>query len=307
MGRTAHIKYYRENYPDDYLYYESLQDFQEEQCYPSQVKNKKVLFVFGDSWTNLRYLPHRKNDWCYLLKQFLGYDYVISVSNDSDSNYNIFDTIKRTLCGRDFPMRLQKNWRNGPSEFKVIIGWSTPLRDSTSVADMYSPYSISTIPNLRDVQENTRLFMKYTSKWLRPEVYSFDTQKRILFLQEFFEYNKIDWYSFMAFTPLVENNFKDTPYDLRKWINPNRFFGLYDYPSNMQDYLISKVDSDYKKDASITEQQFYSKKQGFKFFDWDDLDRRKYWDKEDKMFTEDGHPAEMGVKLIYQKLKELCS
>ena len=248
------------------------------------IKGKKVLFVFGDSWTNNRYIENPKQHWCYLLKEKLNYDVIINTSNNYDSNYQIFDSIKTILSDEEFPMN-KRGYLDTLKEYKVVIEWSTPMRDSTSVAEMYSPYNISTIPNLNSIQANTKLWMDYVSNWFRMEIYSYDTQKRILFLQEFFKNNNIDWYSFMGFTPLVEKQFDGTNYDLRKWIDKNRFFFLYGFPNNMQDYLLQSVEDGFSDYIGINEMQFEN-------------DRQPLFNKHTEVFTSDGHPNTKGLEMM---------
>jgi len=248
------------------------------------IKGKKVLFVFGDSWTNNRYIENPKQHWCYLLKEKLNYDVIINTSNNYDSNYQIFDSIKTILSDEEFPMN-KRGYLDTLKEYKVVIEWSTPMRDSTSVAEMYSPYNISTIPNLNSIQANTKLWMDYVSNWFRVEIYSYDTQKRILFLQEFFKNNNIDWYSFMGFTPLVEKQFDGTNYDLRKWIDKNRFLFLYGFPNNMQDYLLQSVEDGFSDYIGINEMQFEN-------------DRQPLFNKHNEVFTSDGHPNTKGLEMM---------
>ena len=252
--------------------------------FKENIKDKKVLFVFGDSWTNNRYIKNKKQHWCYLLKEKLNYDIVINTSNNYDSNYQIFDSIKSILSDAEFPMK-KIDYLNLLKEFKVVIEWSTPMRDSTSVAEMYKPYNLSTIPDLNSNNPNTKLWIDYVSNWFRMEVYSYDTQKRILFLQEFFKHNDIDWYSFMGFTPLVEKEFEGTSYDLREWIDKNRFLFLYDFPNNMQDYLLKSVEPDFNDYIGINEMQFEN-------------DRKKYFEKYTDIFTSDGHPNVGGLEIM---------
>lgn len=252
--------------------------------FKKNIKDKKVLFVFGDSWTNNRYIQNEKQHWCYLLKEKLGYDVVVNTSNNYDSNYQIFDSIKFVLSNHEFPMK-KLDYLNSLKEFKVIIDWSTPMRDSTSVAHMYYPYNISTIPDLNSKEANTKLWMDYVSNWFRMEVYSYDTQKRILFLQEFFKHNNIDWYSFMGFTPLVEKEFENTSYDLREWIDKDRFLFLHGFPNNMQDYLLQSVENEFSDYIGINEMQFEN-------------DRKHYFQKYKDVFTNDGHPNIKGLEII---------
>ena len=49
------------NYPNDYIY-----KYVEEEISKQNLYDKKVLFVFGDSWTNNRYVKNPKKHWCYL-------------------------------------------------------------------------------------------------------------------------------------------------------------------------------------------------------------------------------------------------
>ena len=276
-------------YPNDYIYKYKKYEIPKKDFY-----NKKVLFVFGDSWTNNRYVDEPKKHWCYLLKEKLNYDLVVNISDNYDSNYEIFDCVKKTLSDKDYPMN-QQSYLNKLKEFKVVVDWSTPMRDSTSVAEMYSPWNTATIPNLDSKKPNTKLWLDYVDKWFRVEMYSYDTQKRILFLQEFFNYNKIDWYMFMGFTPLVEKQFHNTEYDLRKWIDKDRFLFLYGFPNNMQDYLITTLDKKFKEDIDINEMQFEN-------------NRLKYFGSHSNdVFTCDGHPDTKGLELmsdmIYRSIK----
>jgi len=180
----------------------------------------------------------------------------------------------------------QQKWLNNLKKFKVVVDWSTPMRDSTSVAEMYSPWNTATIPDLDSKKPNTKLWLDYVDKWFRVEMYSYDTQKRILFLQEFFNHNKIDWYMFMGFTPLVEKQFHNTEYDLRKWIDKERFLFLYGFPNNMQDYLITTLDKKFKEDIEINEMQFEN-------------DRLEYFGgNSEGVFTSDGHPDTKGLELM---------
>ncbi len=89
------------NYPNDYIYKYVKKD----ELLNQDLYDKKVLFVFGDSWTNNRYVDEPKKHWCYLLKEKLNYDLVVNISDNYDSNYEIFDTIKKTLCDVEFPMK----------------------------------------------------------------------------------------------------------------------------------------------------------------------------------------------------------
>ena len=246
--------------------------------------DKKVLFVFGDSWTNNLYIQNEKLHWCYLLKEKLGYDIVVNVSSNYDSNYQIFDAVKKLFSQEEYPMKRQE-YLNELKEYKVIIEWSTPMRDSTTVAEMYQPYNLSTIPNLNSNEINTQLWMKYVNDWFRVEMYSYDTQKRILFLQEFFNHNKIDWYGFMGFTPLVEKEFEGSRYDLRKFIDNGKFLFLYEFPNNMQDYLLREVEKEFSDYIGINEMQFEN-------------DRKPYFQKHNQVFTHDGHPNVDGLKMM---------
>ena len=96
----------------------------------------------------------------------------------------------------------------------------------------------------------------------------------------------------MGFTPLVEKQFYNTEYDLRKWIDKKRFLFLNGFPNNMQDYLITTLDKSFQQDININEMQFKN-------------DRHRYFDNE--VFTSDGHPNIKGFELmsdiIYRSIK----
>ena len=125
----------------------------------------------------------------------------------------------------------------------------------------------------------------------------------------------------MAFTCLVEDSFKDTKWDLRKYINEDTFFGLYEYPSCLQDYLISKTNSDFKEEAPIVEMQHldntYKKNKFYDIFNrltpYKEKFKRRFNEIEGKSlettFTADGHPAKQGTELIselyYNLLKKV--
>jgi len=277
------------NYPSDYIFLPKRDDTFYLDL--TKFKNKKVLFVFGDSWTNNLYIKNPYHHWGYLLKCKLNYDILINISSDYDSNYEIFDAIKYVFCQEEFPLQINEEL-NELDEYKVVIEWSTPMRDSTSVAEMYKPYNLATIPDLKSNEPNTKLWMDYVTNWFRTEIYSYDTQKRILFLQHFFNIHNIDWYSFMGFTPLVEKEFNNSQYDFRKWIDSSRFLFLNGFPNNMQDYLIQQKDPSFNDYIGISEMQFEN-------------NRSKYFRNDDEMFTGDGHPNILGLEIMSNKIYDL--
>jgi len=91
---------------------------------------------------------------------------------------------------------------------------------------------------------------------------------------------------------LVEKQFQDTEYDLRKWIDKKRFLFLNGFPNNMQDYLITCIDENFKDDIHINEMQFENNR--LKYFGYNS----------NGIFTSDGHPDTKGLKymtdLIYR-------
>ena len=76
---------------------------------------------------------------------------------------------------------------------------------------------------------------------MRKELYQYTTQVQIILLQEYFKNHNIDFYSFMAFTPLVENEFKNTEWDLREHIDTEKFYGLYSDINSMAQKLNSLI------------------------------------------------------------------
>ena len=277
----------------------------------SSYSDFKILIVAGDSWANNAYL-NENHRWAYLLGKKGNYDCVFNLSTDYGSNSEIYQSLLKFISHEE-PKSEHCNILEyfKPENIDIVITWSTPIRDKDEISILYRPYKTSTIPNIEDnVNLNSKIFRKYYEDWFREEHHSYKTQLYTLFLQEYCkEYNlKINFS--MAFTCLVEDSFKDTKWDLRKYINEDTFFGLYGYPSCLQDYLISKTNSDFKEEAPIVEMQHldntYKKNKFYDIFNrltpYKEKFKRRFNQIEGKSlettFTADGHPAKQGTELI---------
>tara|TARA_B110000858_G_scaffold114832_1_gene131234 strand:- start:2384 stop:3316 length:933 start_codon:yes stop_codon:yes gene_type:complete len=276
----------------------------------------KLLIVAGDSWTNNAYL--NENDrWAYKIGKKGNYDYVFNLSTDAGSNSEIYLSLLNFLTNTTNVHHKVINDCIIKEFFKsenidIIITWSTPIRDKGEMSILYRPYKCATIPDIADKDNlNTKIFRKYYENWFREEHHSYKTQLYTLFLQEYCKHNNLNINFSMAFTCLVEDSFKDTKWDLRKDIVEDNFYGLYGYPGCLQDYLISKTDSNFKEEAPIVEMQHLDNtyKKNNKFYDifnrlkpYKEKFERRFNKIEgesiEKIFTSDGHPGKKGTELI---------
>jgi hypothetical protein len=290
--------------------------------------NKSLLIVCGDSWTNNLYLDE-EHRWPYLLGNLSNYDYVFNLASDYGSNAEIYLSLIKFFTNAEVDdvhgVHSPINSFTFKDKFKninTIVCWSTPIRDKSETSIMYRPYKVATIPNMDDVDAlNSKIFKKYYENWFREEHHSYKTQLYTLFLQEYCKYHNINLNFFMAFTCLVEDSFKGTKWDLREHIDSDKFFGLYDWPNCLQDYLISQKTNNYKEVAPILEMQHFDgtykgKNKLYKLFSNLINKTKTIEDRFDiiseptleGMFTCDGHPGKIGTKLIaeliYKRLKK---
>lgn len=285
--------------------------------------NKTLLVVCGDSWTNNEYLDEQYR-WSYLLGNLSNYDYVFNLASDYGSNTEIYLSLIKFFTNADVNdvdgIHQPINSFRFSDKFKkidTIVCWSTPIRDKSEVSMMYRPYRCATIPDMEDVTSlNSKIFKKYYENWFREEYHSYKTQLYTLFLQEYCKYHNINLNFFMAFTCLVEDSFKDTKWDLREYIDKSKFYGLYDWPNCLQDYLISKKTNSYKESAPILEMQHFDetykgKNKLYKLFSNLVNKTKNIEDRFDiisepsneGIFTSDGHPAKVGLRLISELMQ----
>jgi len=209
-------------------------------------KNKRVLITFGDSWTNNTYLQqpnsnvYPKKTWPYQLGKKLKYDIVLNISWNGGSNVEIFEQCLLMMSlYEDYEFDKCKIKELGCGEIKVVIGWSSQIRDFSPIHKIFRPFNVTNIPYVHFGDEGflSKTYFKFIDKIMRKELYQYTTQVQIILLQEYFKNHNIDFYSFMAFTPLVENEFKNTEWDLREHIDTEKFYGLYSDINSMAQKL----------------------------------------------------------------------
>lgn len=287
------------------------------------LKDKKVLFTFGDSWTNNTYLNNSSSTtypikcWPYQLAEKLRYDVVVNLSWQGGSNVEIFEHCLHTISlNEDYEFDKCKIKELGCSEIKCIIGWSSQIRDFSPIHKLFRPFNVSNIPyiTLQDVHDPTkslqRLYFKFIDKIMKKEYYQYITQVQTILLQEYFKHHKIDFYTFMAFTPLVENEFKNTEWDLREHIDSNRFYGLYSDVDSMAQKLNNLLESDIRNEFVIDQphydnqnfisifSKFFNKKKEYKEF----LETQNKLKIKGKYYLDDGHPNELGLEVMADEL-----
>ena len=307
-----------------YLQNENIKKYLQSLHFNATLENKKILVVVGDSWTNNLYLEENER-WAYKLGLLKGYDIVFNISTNYGSNEEIFTNLLNFFNFKEFYKDDKHNidrcffkTKYNVNNLDVIIGWSTPIRDKSSISYLYQPFNTSTIPNIEENNNSSLLWTKYFNDWFNVEYHSYKTQLFILFLQEYFKIHNVNWYSFMGFTPLVEKEFENTKWDLRKFIDSSKIFGLYDYPSNMQEYLIKICHNTiYNDELPILEMQYMEDNQKINLWTSKFTKLLKFKDKFTKrkeifdsythnkqIFTSDGHPNIVGTSLIAEFLNK---
>lgn len=303
------------NYINDVNYF--LLRLKENDAY----RNKKVLFVFGDSWTNNAYLNNKNNSypyntWSYKLAEKLGYDFVINLSTNGGSNTEIFETCLGTMSMfEDYQFDKCKIWDIGASEIKVVVGWSSQLRSFDATTKLFRPFNCTSLPFISD-GDNTnfsKLYGKYITN-LHPEYCSYSTQLQTICLQHYFNHHKIDSYYFMGFTPLLEKESYYTKWDLRSEIDSNRFYGLYSELGDMSS-KINSISNSQIRNEYIIDQPFFS--MGFKnvfskifkskigFSEY--LDNGVLNQSNNPYLESDGHPNELGLEVMATELYNLIN
>lgn len=307
------------------IYIDTTSDF-ELNIQKKNLENKKVLFTFGDSWTNNTYLSRQGFDtypqksWPYQLAEKLGYDIVVNTSWEGGSNTEIFERCLHTMSlNEDYEFDKCKIKELGYSEIKCIVGWSSQIRDFSPMHKLFRPFNVCNIPYIAFGDEHSpdkslqRLYFKFIDKIMKKEYYQYITQVQTILLQEYFKHHKIDFYTFMAFTPLVENEFKNTQWDLREYIDGNGFYGLYSDIDSMSQKLNNLIGSDIKNEFIVDQphygnenfisifSKFFNKKKEYKDF----LQLQNKLKIKSKYHIEDGHPNELGLEVICNELFEM--
>lgn len=286
------------------------------------LKNKRVLIVFGDSWTNNTYLQrpnyttYPKKTWSYQLAEKLNYHVVLNISWQGGSNAEIFEQCLLMMSlYEDYEFNKCKIKELGCADIKVIIGWSSQIRDFSPIHKIFRPFNVTNIPYVSFGEESvlSKTYFKFIDKIMRKELYQYTTQVQIILLQEYFKNHNIDFYSFMAFTPLVENELQNTEWDLREHIDSHKFYGLYSDINSMAQKLNSLINSDIKNEFVFDQphynntnfisifSKFFNKKKEYKDF----LELQNKLKIKSDYHIEDGHPNELGLKVICNELFQM--
>ena len=287
-----------------------------------KLKNKKVLFTFGDSWTNNTYLQnfelYPKKTWSYQLAEKLSYDAVVNISWQGGSNTEIFESCLNTMClNEDYEFNKCKIKELGCSEMKCIIGWSSQIRDFSPMHKIFRPFNVANIPyvSFSDDSPQSNSYFKFLDKIMKKEYYQYITQTQTILLQDYFNYHKIEFYTFMAFTPLVENEFKNTDWDFREYINTKTFYGLYSKIDNMAQKLndLNKLGI---KNEFIIDQPYYNNDNFINIFSKFFNKKKEYKEllqlqnkntSNNKYCYEDGHPNDLGLEIIADELYKMIT
>ena len=278
-------------------------------------QNKKILFVFGDSWTNNTYLnstnEYPNKAWSYVLAEKLGFDFVVNLSWDGGSNTEIYENCLKTMAlNDDYEFNKCEINKIGISEILVIVGWSSQYRDFGPIHKIFNPYTVTNIPqNLGDDGRlKSKLYSKYMDKLFKKEYYQYSTQIYSIYLQEYFKAHKIKCFQFMAFNPLVESSLVNSEWDLRNNIDSNKFYGLY---GNNMGQLLNEMGGYKTKDTFVVDQPYYYSEsimefvsnflnKNSKFKQYLELN---YKSRHDNIYLlEDGHPNSLGLNIIADEL-----
>lgn len=208
---------------------------------------KNILLVGGDSWSNMingLACINSFDNWVNVFAELMGYDVVILCSGDGDSNEIIFSNLIDVLSNIKYNHKssVQKNesWMNTYElenyNVNVIVQWSSIIRDFSIDTAWYRPFTNASQPEWDKIDEN--MYMEYISHVYSDKIYSHKTQYYSWQLQRYFEKWNIPYYFWMGFCNLVPSNVENTEFDIRHLLNQEKWFNLYEKPSNMLDYLI---------------------------------------------------------------------
>lgn len=285
-------------------------------------ENKKVLFTFGDSWTNNTYISpngtYPMKAWSYRLAEKINYDVVVNMSWQGGSNTEIFENCLYAMSlNEDYEFYKCRIKELGCSEIKCIVGWSSQIRDFSPMHKIFRPFNVTNIPfiTFTDESSHSKLYFKFLDKIMRKEYYQYITQVQTILLQDYFKHHKIEFYAFMAFTPLVEDEFKNTDWDFREYIDTNTFYGLYSKIDSMAQKLNELNESDIKNEF-IIDQPHYNNRNFINIFTKYFNKRKEYAEFLEKQHSsklsskyhlEDGHPNELGLEVISNELFNLIT
>ena len=292
-------------------YYYSSDEFLEAVKF-NRFQNKKVLFTFGDSWTNNNYLNFYKTYpqkcWSYQLAEKLQYDGVVNISTNGGSNEEIFKYCLDTMClYEDYTFEKCEIQNIGATEIKVVIGWSSQLRTFDALHNLFRPYNVSSIPFVTDQITPFQTLYKTYVHHLHKEYYCFKTQMQTIALQHYFARHNIESFYFMAFTPLLESDLMNTKWDLRSDIDASRFYKLFEEANNMSNTLNERCESLEKHEHIIETSMLYIDHLKSHFSKLLNKKLSSFTTPHPRYFLPDGHPNEVGLEVIADELFTLIN
>lgn len=278
---------------------------------------KKILITAGDSWTNqLIETFGNERSWVREYAQKKGYDLVIVSASGGSSATQTFinlvnllsnieitsDVMDTPKCWFDFNIFEKKN-------LDVIVQWTSIIRDYSEMTAWFKPYTTASLPDLSTNEYKLEMYEEFVSNIFNEKYYSYKVQLYSWQLQKYFEKWNISYYFWMGFCDLVPESVEGTDLDIRKYLNKDRWFNLYDKPNNMSDYLyyLEKKELPKKLSPLLTEgnslgiTKTLSKKLK-ELFD-KNIKNTSY---EESLFLDDLHPSKKGnseiVKILLERI-----
>lgn len=213
---------------------------------PEFVTAEKILVVVGDSWTNrMKEVKTVDSSWVPEYVKLRQYDLVIVVANQGDSSTQSFlgliNLFTQTELTTDVFQNKHTNWLTinvfQDKKVDVIVQWTSILRDFSEFSAWLHPYTFASMPRLHNDVFKKEMYDEYVMNILNEKYFSYKVQVYSWQLQKYFERWDIPYYFWMGFCDLVPESVENTDMDLRRYLNADRWFNLYDKPNNMSDYL----------------------------------------------------------------------
>jgi hypothetical protein len=208
---------------------------------------KKVLIAAGDSWTNqLKETYGNDRSWVPEFAKLREYDFIIISAARGSSGTQIFSNLVNLLTGANlsedcFFNGFSDSWLNyylfREKKVDVIVQWTSIIRDYSEFSAWYKPHTFASLPDLSNDTFKKQMYDEYISEILNEKYYSYKLQIYSWQLQKYFEKWNIPYYFWMGFCDLVPEEIEGTDMDIRRFLNKDRWFNLFEKPNNMADYL----------------------------------------------------------------------
>lgn len=232
------------------------------------------------------------------------------------SNEEIFQFCMNTMCLYDgyYDFEKCRIHEAGAKEIKVVVGWSSQLRNYDALNSLFRPYKVSSFAHANDDDTPFQNLYRIYLSHLHNEYYSFKTQMQTIALQHYFKRHGIEFFAFMAFTPLLEEELMGTKWDLRQDIDEKRFYKLFQKTNSMCSTLNELCNDAITHEYIIETPMLYTKdirKYFSTFTNGLKAINRKYLSgsstPDSRYFIWDGHPNEAGLEVISDELYNLIN